>query len=261
MASGKARGGLGEHALFQKQGAFRALGLAIVDEQRRVGVEPRVALRTTSADPHQLMMSATPIPRTLSMSYFADLDVSVIDELPPGRTPVVTKLFTDLRRAEVVKRVHDACAAGGQAYWVCPLIEESEQLQLQTALDTHAALSAELPELRVGLIHGRLKGAEKARTMAEFKSGNIQLLVGTTVIEVGVDVPNASLMVIEHAERFGLAQLHQLRGRVGRGSAESVCVLLYQNPLGEAARLRMNVIHKNNDGFAIAREDLLLRGP
>jgi len=261
MASGKARVALGTHALFQKQVAFRALGLAIVDEQHRFGVAQRLALRTKGADLHQLMMSATPIPRTLSMSYFADLDVSVIDELPPGRTPVVTKLFTDLRRAEVVKRVHDACAAGGQAYWVCPLIEESEQLQLQTALDTHAALSAELPDLRVGLIHGRLKGAEKARAMAEFKAGKIQLLVGTTVIEVGVDVPNASLMVIEHAERFGLAQLHQLRGRVGRGAAESVCVLLYQNPLGEAARRRMNIIRENTDGFAIAREDLRLRGP
>jgi ATP-dependent DNA helicase RecG len=261
IASGKAKVALGTHALFQDRVTFRSLGFAVVDEQHRFGVSQRLALRTKGAGLHQLMMSATPIPRTLSMSYFADLDVSVIDELPPGRTPVVTKLFTDSRRAEVVKRVRDACMAGGQAYWVCPLIEESEQLQLQTALDTHAALSAELPELRVGLIHGRLKGAEKTRTMAEFKSGRIQLLVGTTVIEVGVDVPNASLMVIEHAERFGLAQLHQLRGRVGRGAAESVCVLLYQNPLGEAARRRMSVIFENGDGFAIAREDLLLRGP
>ena len=261
IASGKAKVALGTHALFQERVAFKALGLAVVDEQHRFGVAQRLALRTKGADLHQLMMSATPIPRTLSMSYFADLDVSVIDELPPGRTPVVTKLFTDSRRAEVLKRVREACVAGGQAYWICPLIEESEQLQLQTALDTYAALGAELPELKVGLIHGRLKAADKAHTMAEFQAGRIQLLVGTTVIEVGVDVPNASLMVIEHAERFGLAQLHQLRGRVGRGSAESVCVLLYQNPLGEAARLRMNVIHKNNDGFAIAREDLLLRGP
>jgi ATP-dependent DNA helicase RecG len=261
IASGKAKIALGTHALFQDRVAFRALGLAVVDEQHRFGVSQRLALRTKGADLHQLMMSATPIPRTLSMSYFADLDVSVIDELPPGRTPVVTKLFTDSRRAEVVKRVRDACLAGGQAYWVCPLIEESEQLQLQTALDTHAVLSAELPELRVGLIHGRLKGPEKTRTMAEFKAGRIQLLVGTTVIEVGVDVPNASLMVIEHAERFGLAQLHQLRGRVGRGAVESVCVLLYQNPLGETARRRMSVVFENSDGFAIAREDLLLRGP
>jgi len=261
ISSGKARVALGTHALFQKQVAFQSLGLAVVDEQHRFGVSQRLALRTKGEDLHQLMMSATPIPRTLSMSYYADLDVSTIDELPPGRTPVVTKLFTDSRRAEVVKRIRDACVAGGQAYWVCPLIEESEQLQLQTALDTYSALTAELPDLRVGLIHGRLKAAEKAQTMADFQAGRIHLLVGTTVIEVGVDISNASLMVIEHAERFGLAQLHQLRGRVGRGAAESVCVLLYQNPLGEAARKRLNVIFENTDGFVIAREDLLLRGP
>jgi ATP-dependent DNA helicase RecG len=187
--------------------------------------------------------------------------VSVIDEPPPGRRPVVTKLVADSRRAEIVRRVREACGAGGQTYWVCPLIEESEQLQLQTALDTHATLGRELPELRIGLIHGRLKAAEKARTMADFLAGRIQLLVGTTVIEVGMDVPNASLMVIEHAERFGLAQLHQLRGRVGRGATDSVCVLLYQNPLGEAARKRLRVIFENSDGFVIAREDLQLRGP
>jgi len=261
IASGKARVAVGTHALFQDRVVFRCLGLAVVDEQHRFGVSQRLALRTKGRDLHQLMMSATPIPRTLSMSYYADLDISIIDELPPGRTPVVTKLVADSRRAEVVKRVREACLAGGQAYWVCPLIEESEQLQLQTALDTYAALGEELPDLRVGLIHGRLKPAEKARTMADFQSGRIHLLVGTTVIEVGVDVPNASLMVIEHAERFGLAQLHQLRGRVGRGSAESVCVLLYQKPLGEAARSRLKVIFENTDGFAIAREDLLLRGP
>jgi len=261
IASGKARVAVGTHALFQERVAFPSLGLAVVDEQHRFGVSQRLALRIKGEDLHQLMMSATPIPRTLSMSYYADLDVSIIDELPPGRTPVVTKLLADSRRAEVVKRVRDACIAGGQAYWVCPLIEESEQLQLQTALDTYAALSEELPDLRVGLIHGRLKPTEKTRTMAEFQAGRIQLLVGTTVIEVGVDVPNASLMVIEHAERFGLAQLHQLRGRVGRGSAESVCVLLYQNPLGETARRRLKVIFENTDGFAIARADLLLRGP
>jgi ATP-dependent DNA helicase RecG len=262
IASGKARVAVGTHALFQERVAFPSLGLAVVDEQHRFGVSQRLALRTKGEDLHQLMMSATPIPRTLSMSYYADLDVSIIDELPPGRTPVVTKLVADSRRGEVVKRVRDACLAGGQAYWVCPLIEESEQLQLQTALDTYAALTEELFDLRVGLIHGRLKTTEKAQTMAEFQAGRIQLLVGTTVIEVGVDVPNASLMVIEHAERFGLAQLHQLRGRVGRGSAESVCVLLYhQNPLGEAARTRLKVIFENTDGFAIAREDLLLRGP
>jgi len=195
------------------------------------------------------------------MSYYADLDVSVIDELPPGRKPVVTKLFADSRRAEVVGRIREACGDGGQAYWVCPLIEESEQLQLKTALDTHARLRKEFPELDVGLIHGRLKPAEKAQTMAAFLAGRIDLLVGTTVIEVGVDVPNASLMVIEHAERFGLAQLHQLRGRVGRGATQSVCVLLYQNPLSEAARKRLKVIFENADGFVIAREDLELRGP
>ena len=261
IASGKARVAVGTHALFQERVAFPSLGLAVVDEQHRFGVSQRLALRTKGQDLHQLMMSATPIPRTLSMSYYADLDVSIIDELPPGRIPVVTKLVADSRRGEVVKRVRDACVAGGQAYWVCPLIEESEQLQLQTALDTYAALTEELSDLRVGLIHGRLKPAEKAQTMAEFQAGRIQLLVGTTVIEVGVDVPNASLMVIEHAERFGLAQLHQLRGRVGRGSVESVCVLLYQNPLGETARKRLKVIFENADGFAIAREDLLLRGP
>ena len=195
------------------------------------------------------------------MSYYADLEVSVIDELPPGRRPVITKLVAGSRRSEVVRRVREACGAGGQAYWVCPLIEESEQLQLQTALDTHATLSREFPELRVGLVHGRLKPAEKAQTTADFLAGKIHLLVGTTVIEVGIDVPNASLMVIEHAERFGLAQLHQLRGRVGRGAAESVCVLLYQNPLGEAARERLRVIFENADGFVIAGEDLRLRGP
>jgi ATP-dependent DNA helicase RecG len=261
IASGKARVALGTHALFQDRVAFRALGLAVVDEQHRFGVAQRLALRTKGADLHQLMMSATPIPRTLSMSYFADLDVSVIDEFPPGRIPVVTKLVAGSRRAEVVGRIREACLAGGQAYWVCPLIEESEQLQLQTAMDTHASLSRELPELRVGLIHGRMKAPDKAQAMGEFQAGRIHLLVGTTVIEVGVDVPNASLMVIEHAERFGLAQLHQLRGRVGRGGVESACVLLYESPLGEMARKRLKVIFENTDGFAIAREDLRLRGP
>ena len=261
IASGKAAVVIGTHALFQEGVEFRSLALAVVDEQHRFGVAQRLALRTKGEEPHQLMMSATPIPRTLSMSYYADLDVSVIDELPPGRRPVVTKLIADSRRLEVVRRIREACGAGGQAYWVCPLIEESEQLQLQTALDTHATLSREFPELRVGLIHGRLKPAEKAQTMTAFLAGRIDLLVGTTVIEVGVDVPNASLMVIEHAERFGLAQLHQLRGRVGRGATQSVCVLLYQNPLGEAARNRLRVIFENADGFVIAREDLLLRGP
>ncbi len=261
IASRKAAVAIGTHALFQEGVEFRSLGLAVVDEQHRFGVAQRLALRTKGEESHQLMMSATPIPRTLSMSYYADLDVSVIDELPPGRKPVVTKLFADSRRAEVVGRIREACGDGGQAYWVCPLIEESEQLQLQTALDTHARLRKEFPELDVGLIHGRLKPAEKAQTMAAFLAGRIDLLVGTTVIEVGVDVPNASLMVIEHAERFGLAQLHQLRGRVGRGATQSVCVLLYQNPLSEAARKRLKVIFENADGFVIAREDLELRGP
>jgi len=261
VASGKTPVAIGTHALFQEHVQFRSLGLAVVDEQHRFGVAQRLALRRKGAESHQLMMSATPIPRTLSMSYYADLDVSVIDELPPSRKPVVTKLAASSRRVEVVGRIRESCAAGRQAYWVCPLIEESEQLQLQTALETYATLKAEFPELEVGLIHGRLKPAQKAQTMAAFLAGSIKLLVATTVIEVGVDVPNASLMVIEHAERFGLAQLHQLRGRVGRGAEESVCVLLYQKPLGEAARSRLRVIFENSDGFVIAREDLMLRGP
>ena len=261
VASGRTPVAIGTHVLFQEQVQFRSLGLAVVDEQHRFGVAQRLALRRKGAESHQLMMSATPIPRTLSMSYYADLDVSVIDELPSGRKPVVTKLAASSRRVEVVRRVRESCAAGRQAYWVCPLIEESEQLQLQTALETYATLKAEFPELEVGLIHGRLKPAQKAQTMAAFLAGTIKLLVATTVIEVGVDVPNASLMVIEHAERFGLAQLHQLRGRVGRGAAQSVCVLLYQNPLGEAARKRLQVIFENADGFVIAHEDLKQRGP
>ena len=261
VASGKTPVAIGTHALFQEHVQFRSLGLAVVDEQHRFGVAQRLALRRKGAESHQLMMSATPIPRTLSMSYYADLDVSVIDELPPSRKPVVTKLAASSRRVEVVERIRESCAAGRQAYWVCPLIEESEQLQLQTALETYATLKAEFPEFEVGLIHGRLKPAQKAQTMAAFLAGSIKLLVATTVIEVGVDVPNASLMVIEHAERFGLAQLHQLRGRVGRGAEESVCVLLYQKPLGEAARSRLRVIFENSDGFVIAREDLMLRGP
>jgi len=256
---------VGTHALFQEGVAFHDLAVAIVDEQHRFGVRQRLALRAkgTASDalPHLLMMSATPIPRTLSMSYYADLDVSVIDELPPGRTPVVTKLVADTRRDEVIGRIRDACAEGRQAYWVCPLIEESEALDLQTAIDTHARLSAELPELAVGLVHGRLAPAEKAAVMDGFVAGKVHVLVATTVIEVGVDVPNASLMVIEHAERFGLAQLHQLRGRIGRGAAASVCVLLYQNPLSEGARRRLKIVYETSDGFRIAHEDLLLRGP
>jgi ATP-dependent DNA helicase RecG len=208
-----------------------------------------------------LMMSATPIPRTLAMTLYADLDVSMLDELPPGRTPVLTRLASDARRDEVVARVREACRAGRQAYWVCPLIEESEALQLKTAQETFEVLVAALPELRVGLVHGRLKPALKSETMNAFAAGEVHVLVATTVIEVGVDVPNASLMVIEHAERFGLAQLHQLRGRVGRGSAASACILLYSQPLSETARARLKVIYGNTDGFVIAQEDLRIRGP
>ena len=334
IASGTTLLAIGTHALFQQQIAFYRLGLAIVDEQHKFGVQQRLALRnkgkaamTVGADsldatselslppgrgkdrmgveslaatistpspalsettshstklqktaaksliiplqgggggfqePHQLMMSATPIPRTLAMSYYADLDVSVIDELPPGRTPVITKLVSDERRDEVIDRVRAACIAGQQAYWVCPLIDESETLQLQTALETYQLLTETFPELRVGLVHGKLDNAEKARVMAAFKAGESQLLVATTVIEVGVDVPNASLMVIDHAERMGLAQLHQLRGRVGRGAAQSMCILLYQQPLSELARARLKIIYESNDGFAIAQHDLQLRGP
>jgi ATP-dependent DNA helicase RecG len=254
---------VGTHALVEESVELPTLGLAIVDEQHRFGVAQRLALRATRGDalPHQLMMSATPIPRTLAMSYYADLDVSVIDELPPGRTPVITKLVTQSRHAEVVERVRAAVAQGRQVYWVCPLIEESETLDLQTAIDAFESLSAELADLRVGLIHGRLPVAEKAATMDAFVRGEIDLLVATTVIEVGVDVPNASLMVIEHAERFGLSQLHQLRGRVGRGSAQSVCVLLYRPPLSANARERLKTMYETTDGFEVARRDLLLRGP
>jgi ATP-dependent DNA helicase RecG len=261
IASGKTLLAIGTHALFQSSVEFHKLGLAVVDEQHKFGVQQRLALRNKGTEPHQLMMSATPIPRTLAMSYYADLDVSVIDELPPGRTPVVTKLVSDARRDEVFARVRAACIAGQQAYWVCPLIDESETLQLQTALETFQLLSEIFPELRVGLVHGKLDNAEKTRVMAAFKAGELQLLVATTVIEVGVDVPNASLMVIDHAERMGLAQLHQLRGRVGRGAAESLCVLLYQQPLSELARARLKIIFENTDGFVIAQQDLHLRGP
>ena len=267
IASGKAALAIGTHALFQDEVIFSKLGLAIVDEQHRFGVHQRLALRQKGSrgdrqlQPHQLMMSATPIPRTLAMSYYADLDVSVIDELPPGRTPVLTKLLSDTRRNEVIKRVRDACMGGSQAYWVCPLIEESEALQLQTAIDTYQELLSTFPELKIGLVHGRLPNQEKANVMAAFQANAIQLLVATTVIEVGVDVPNASLMVIEHAERMGLSQLHQLRGRIGRGSQSSVCILLYQNPLSQNARERLRIIFENTDGFEIARHDLRLRGP
>lgn len=262
MASGKVQLAVGTHALFQEAVSFKKLGLAIIDEQHRFGVQQRLALRQKGApEPHQLMMTATPIPRTLSMSYYADLDVSVIDELPPGRTPVVTKLVSDQRREEILQRVREACQSGSQAYWVCPLIEESEVLQLQTATEIFENLQQNFTDLRVGLVHGRMKSAEKQAVMQAFVAGEIQLLVATTVIEVGVDVPNASLMVIEHAERMGLSQLHQLRGRVGRGTAKSTCILMYQNKLTEMARARLKVIYENTDGFAISQADLNLRGP
>ena len=253
---------VGTHALFEKDVEIPQLGLAIVDEQHRFGVAQRLALRGKGlAEAHQLMMSATPIPRTLAMTFYADLDVSALDEMPPGRTPVATRLVSQKRRQEIVRWVGKLCAEGRQAYWVCPLIEESEKLELQTAVALHGELTAALPGLRVGLLHGRMKPDEKAKTMAAFTAGEIDVLVATTVIEVGVDVPNASLMVIEHAERFGLSQLHQLRGRVGRGAAESTCVLLFEEPVGEVAKLRLKVIFEHNDGVEIARQDLMIRGP
>jgi ATP-dependent DNA helicase RecG len=263
IGSGDAQLVIGTHALIQHDVEFAKLGLVIVDEQHRFGVAQRLTLRNKGVDsvPHQLMMSATPIPRTLAMTYFADLEVSVIDELPPGRTPVVTRLVSQDRRDEVIERVHAAALEGRQVYWVCPLIEESEALQLQTATETFELLSAALPDLQVGLVHGRLKPADKQQVMEAFARGDLQLLVATTVIEVGVDVPNASLMVIEHAERFGLSQLHQLRGRVGRGSAASVCLLMYQGPLGPVARERLAIMRETADGFEIARRDLEIRGP
>ena len=269
VASGQAMLVIGTHAVIQDDVAFARLGLAIVDEQHRFGVAQRLALRhklqAQQLEPHLLMMSATPIPRTLAMTYFADLDVSTIDELPPGRTPIVTKVFADGRREQVVARIRqevmNPAAPGRQVYWVCPLVDESEHLDLQNATATHAELSAALPEVMVGLLHGRMKAAEKAAVMALFTSGQMQLLVATTVIEVGVDVPNASLMVIEHAERFGLAQLHQLRGRVGRGAVASVCVLLYSAPLSATGKARLKAMAETNDGFEIARRDLDIRGP
>ena len=271
VASGAASLVVGTHAVIQDDVAFARLGLAIVDEQHRFGVAQRLQLRAKlgeqeapggdALEPHLLMMSATPIPRTLAMTYYADLDVSTLDELPPGRSPVLTRLFADSRRAEVVARIAEEVARGRQVYWVCPLVEESEHLDLQNATATHAELSAALPGTMVGLLHGRMAGAEKAAVMSLFSGGQMAVLVATTVIEVGVDVPNASLMVIEHAERFGLAQLHQLRGRVGRGSAASVCVLLYTAPLSDTAKARLKAMAETNDGFEIARRDLDIRGP
>ena len=261
LADGRIRVAVGTHALFQDDVAFRQLGLVIVDEQHRFGVAQRLALKNKGREVHQLMMSATPIPRTLAMSFYADLDVSSIDELPPNRTPIKTLLVNQVRRHDVEGFVLNTCQKGQQVYWVCPLIEESEALQLQTATDTLARLQAALPGLSVGLVHGRMKAAEKAAVMAEFIAGRLHVLVATTVIEVGVDVPNASLMVIEHAERMGLAQLHQLRGRVGRGAAASSCVLMFAEPLSELARARLKVVREHTDGFEIAKQDLEIRGP
>lgn len=295
VASGEAALVVGTHAVIQADVSFARLGLAIVDEQHRFGVAQRLALRAKleahaeagapALEPHLLMMSATPIPRTLAMSYFADLDVSTLDELPPGRTPVVTKVFSDARRDDVIARIRDEVAQGRQVYWVCPLIDESageppavgpsgaagargrggrgmsEKLALQNATATHRLLSAALPGHRVGLLHGRMPAAEKTATMAHFSGGEMQVLVSTTVIEVGVDVPTASLMVIEHAERFGLSQLHQLRGRVGRGAVASVCVLLYSPPLSDTGKARLRAMLETGDGFEIARRDLAIRGP
>jgi ATP-dependent DNA helicase RecG len=265
IAAGDIQLVVGTHALFQEGMDFARLALVIVDEQHRFGVQQRLRLaekgQAQGRVPHQLIMTATPIPRTLAMTAYADLDISVIDELPPGRAPVRTVVVPAQRRAQVVTRIVAACRAGRQAYWVCPLIDESDELRAQAAEETAAALSAALPGVRVGLVHGRMPGAAKEQAMLAFKTGKLQLLVATTVIEVGGDVPNATLMVIENAERMGLAQLHQLRGRVGRGTAVSTCVLLYQAPLSPLARERLQAIRQSNDGFAIARRDLELRGP
>jgi len=291
VASGEAGLVVGTHAVIEEQVRFARLGLAVIDEQHRFGVAQRLALREklqlgvspsparerageragppcpggdgdrASLEPHLLMMSATPIPRTLAMTLFADLDVSTIDELPPGRTPVVTKLFADTRRDEVIARIRDEAERGRQTYWVCPLVDESAALDLKNATATHAELCAALPGKMIGLLHGRMPAAEKAAAMSLFAGGQIAVLVATTVIEVGVDVPNASLMVVEHAERFGLSQLHQLRGRVGRGTTASVCVLLYSAPLSDTAKARLKAMLETDDGFEISRRDLAIRGP
>ena len=265
IEDGSAKVVVGTHALFQDGVNFHELGLVVIDEQHRFGVHQRMALRDKGVGeqghPHQLVMTATPIPRTLAMAAYADLDTSVIDELPPGRQPVKTIALPDTRREEVIARVRSACASGQQAYWVCPLIDESEVLDYQAAEASYAMLTEALPDVRVGLVHGRMRPAEKERGMQAFKDGMIQLLVATTVIEVGVDVPNASLMIVENAERMGLSQLHQLRGRVGRGVVQSHCVLVYKPPLGRTAKSRLSVLRETNDGFVVAQRDLELRGP
>lgn len=264
-ASGEAQLIVGTHAVIEDKVKFARLGLAVIDEQHRFGVAQRLALRNKlkamDLEPHMLMMSATPIPRTLAMTYFADLDVSTIDELPPGRSPIVTKVFTESKRHDVVDKIRMAVADGAQVYWVCPLVEESEAVDLRNATETHAELSATLAGTSVGLLHGRMSPGDKAAVMAQFSNGAMSVLVATTVIEVGVDVPNASLMVIEHAERFGLAQLHQLRGRVGRGAKASVCVLIYSPPLSDTGKSRLKAMAETTDGFEIARRDLDIRGP
>jgi ATP-dependent DNA helicase RecG len=265
IADSRAQVVVGTHALMQEGVAFHDLALAIVDEQHRFGVHQRLALRdkgnSGESVPHQLVMTATPIPRTLAMAAYADLDVSAIDELPPGRTPVQTVVLSAERRPELIERIRTACREGRQAYWVCTLIDDSDEVVAQAAQTTYETLTRQMPELRIALVHGRMKPAEKQTTMAAFKAGELQLLVATTVIEVGVDVPNASLMIVENAERLGLAQLHQLRGRVGRGSAASSCVLLYQPPLSRMARQRLETMRETGDGFVIAEKDLELRGP
>ncbi len=264
IADGTAQVVIGTHALFQDDVSYHRLGLAVIDEQHRFGVHQRLLLKekaeNTGKTPHMLVMTATPIPRTLAMSYYADLDTSVIDELPPNRKPIETVLLADNRRAELIERINNLVSTGQQVYWVCPLIEESDMLQAQAAEDIHAQLAEALPNLNVGLLHGRQKSDEKASIIADFQANVIHLLVSTTVVEVGVDVPNATLMVIENAERFGLAQLHQLRGRVGRGAEKSFCVLLFQRPLSQTARQRLQVIRHSQDGFEIAKEDLKIRG-
>jgi ATP-dependent DNA helicase RecG len=265
MAAGRAQVIVGTHALLQEDVAFANLGLVIIDEQHRFGVHQRMRLREKGTReglaPHQLIMTATPIPRSLAMTVYADLDLSIIDELPPGRTPIATVALPDSRRDEVIERVRRACAEGRQAYWVCTLIEESEALECQAAEETARQLGESLPELRVGLVHGRIKGPEREAVMRTFAAGELDLLVATTVIEVGVDVANASLMIIENPERLGLAQLHQLRGRVGRGAQASFCVLLYRAPLSGQARERLDILRRETSGFVIAQKDLEMRGP